>query len=142
MKKMPTKRGFSKHNVTTDTLAFTLSFDNMQGERGLECWSALNHLMCKVLLPTCGWVWGLDQAAAAKHVAAARGRAGGRVGHSLCPSPHPGCDPGCARHLGLGWEAEHQLLLLLLCGPPFSRAHNTPTGPWCGLLAAPPRQLQ
>ena len=32
MKKMPTKRVFSKGNVTEDSLAFSLAFDNEQGE--------------------------------------------------------------------------------------------------------------
>jgi hypothetical protein len=34
LKKMPTKRGVHLHNLTADSLAFTLDFDNLPGRVG------------------------------------------------------------------------------------------------------------
>lgn len=36
LKKMPTKRGVHLHNLTDDSLAFTLAFDNAPGARLLQ----------------------------------------------------------------------------------------------------------
>ena len=50
MKKMPTKRVFSKGNVTDDALSFSLSFDNEQG-----AWVPWLAVWRRAMLDLVGW---------------------------------------------------------------------------------------